>query len=32
MENDQTKNQMWFLVLVCGVLAVIFYLLHDIMM
>lgn len=30
MENDQTKNQMWFLVLVCGVLAVIFYLLHDI--
>jgi hypothetical membrane protein len=30
MENDQTKNQLWILVLVCGVLAVPFYFLHDI--
>ena len=30
MENDQTKEQMWILALACGVLAVIFYLLHDI--
>lgn len=30
MENDQTKNQLWILVLACGVLAVVFYFLHDI--
>ena len=30
MENDQTKNQLWILVLACGVLAVPFYFLHDI--
>lgn len=30
MENNQTKNQMWVLTLVCGTLAIPFYFLHDI--
>ena len=30
MENDQTPKKMWTLVLICGILAVITYLLHDI--
>ena len=30
MENDKMKNSMWKLVAVCGVLSVVFYLLHDI--
>ena len=30
MENDKRNRQLWFLVLICGVLAVITYLLHDV--
>ena len=30
MDNDKTIKQMWILVLVCGVLAIVFYLLHDV--
>ena len=31
MKNDLIKNKMWYLVLISGVLAVVFYFLHDVM-
>ena len=30
MENEKLNRQLWLLVLICGVLAVITYLLHDV--